>query len=98
MTITWSRSTSEKYWYALEVLPPAVMNFGGFLVGEPMDHATCAVTGEVLPRYEGWLERGAEKLPEGGWSEGRFYVSSRPLTLPEFRKAAREFVEPKEIA
>ena len=32
-------STEEKYWEMLEVLPPAVMMSGSFLVGEPVEHS-----------------------------------------------------------
>jgi hypothetical protein len=54
----------------LEVLPPAVMARGGFLVGEPWDHH--ALTGR--PRYAAFVELG-----------GRWFESTRPVTVAEFR-------------
>ncbi len=34
----WIATTREKYWEMLEVLPPAAMRNGAFMVGEAMDH------------------------------------------------------------
>lgn len=34
----WIRVTRDRYWEMLEVLPPAVMGGGAFMVGEPMSH------------------------------------------------------------
>ena len=34
----WIAITREKYWEMLEVLPPAAMRNGAFMVGEAMDH------------------------------------------------------------
>lgn len=79
MQFKWQATTAERYWYALEVLPPAYMGHGGFLVGEPADHALCTVTGIVRARFEGFVE------PE----TDRFYVSDRPVTIPEFKAADR---------
>lgn len=68
--ITWEPTTEERYWEMLEVLPPAAMYRGGFLVGEPADHD--AGSGE--PRFEAYCQTG-----------NRFTVSSRPITRREFR-------------
>lgn len=76
--ITWNKTTKDTYWEILEILPPAIMTGDGFLVGEPADHRACSVTGDMLPRYEAFLER-----------HGKHYVASTPLTIPEFRRAAR---------
>jgi hypothetical protein len=73
----WKRTTSKKYWYALEVLPPAFQDAHGFLVGEPQDHAQCEVTSHTLPRYDAYVEKGTY-----------FYASIRPLTIPEYQKFA----------
>lgn len=43
----WEETTEEKYYDMLNVLPPAAMCNGAFLVGEPWDHH--AVTGR--PRF-----------------------------------------------
>jgi hypothetical protein len=68
----WLQSTKAKYWDMLEVLPPAIMVAGGFLVGEPWDHH--AVSGK--PRFSAWRE----------W-HGKFFTASRPLTVQEFKLA-----------
>ena len=69
--ITWTETTKEKFYEMLEVLPPATMKNGGFLVGEPWDHH--ALTGR--PRYAAYKER-----------EEKFFVASRPMTRQEFEK------------
>jgi hypothetical protein len=71
----WKRTSEKQYWYALEVLPPAYQDGYGFLLGEPQDHAECEITHVTLPRYDAYVEK-----------RGRFYVSIRPLTLPEYKK------------
>jgi len=68
--ITWTEVTGERYWDMLEVLPPAIQNAKGFMVGEPTDHH--AGTGRA--RYAAFLDKG-----------GKFFESSRPLTIAEFR-------------
>jgi hypothetical protein len=72
----WKVTSRRKYWFALEILPPAYHDARGFLLGEPFDHAECSVTKTVLPRYEAYVRK-----------KGRHYVSIRPLTIPEYKKA-----------
>ena len=43
--------SSERYFERLYVLPPALWIGKGFLVGEPINHRKCQVTGMVLPTY-----------------------------------------------
>lgn len=69
--ITWSDTTEAKYWEMLEVLPPAMMRAGYFLVGEPWDHH--AITGE--PRFSCYGEP----------VSGHFVVASRPITRRELK-------------
>lgn len=69
--IKWEPTTKEIYWEMLEVLPPAVWENGGFMVGEAYDHD--AGTGE--PRFSAYRHRG-----------DTYETSSRPLTIREFRK------------
>ena len=77
----WKSTSKQKYWDALEVLPPAHQDGYGFLLGEPQDHAECEVTKNVMPRYDAYVQK-----------NGRYYVSIRPLTVPEYKKlAARLF-------
>jgi hypothetical protein len=68
--ITTSEVTREQYWEMLEVLPPACMLGGGFLVGEPMDHHA----GNGQPRFSAYFQVG-----------NRYLVASRPLTIREFK-------------
>jgi hypothetical protein len=68
--LEWIETTEERFYEMLEVLPPAVMARGGFLVGEPWDHH--ALTGR--PRYAAFVELG-----------GRWFESTRPVTVAEFR-------------
>ena len=69
MPIEWHETTREKYWEMLEVLPPAAMGGGGFLVGEPWDHH--AITGQ--PRFAGYAEK-----------QGKYWEADRPMTRKEF--------------
>jgi len=69
--ISWEPVTEERYWDMLEVLPPAAMGHGGFLVGEPWDHH--ALTGR--PRYAAYRCRGDV-----------YETASRPMTIKEFRE------------
>lgn len=68
--IIWSPTTAEKYSEMLDVLPPAMMLPGGFLVGEPCDHH--AMNGR--PRFQAYRQIG-----------DRYLVASRPMTRQEFR-------------
>lgn len=68
--ITWAEVTKEKYWEMLEVLPPAVMGGGGFMVGEPFDHSP-----EGYPRFEAYRQVGE-----------KYFVASEPMTIRQFRE------------
>lgn len=71
--ITWDEEvTEERFYDMLECLPPAAGTKGWreFLVGEPFDHD--ALSGE--PRFDGFRHIG-----------GRYFASSRPMTVTEFR-------------
>jgi hypothetical protein len=72
---TWIESTEERYWYALECLPPAYRAGGGFLLGEAYDHNAI---GE--PRYRAYVEA----------PEGTFRESVAPMTVAEFKAAKAE--------
>lgn len=69
MTTTWKRVSKARYWEMLEVLPPAVMGGGGFLVGEPMD-----TNADGKLTFSAFLEK-----------NGKYFESSRPMTIKEFR-------------
>jgi hypothetical protein len=64
------RVSKAKYWEMLEILPPAAMAGGGFLVGEPWDHDE-----DGNPRFEAYFERG-----------GKHYVATVPMTHADFKK------------
>jgi len=66
--LEWMETTPEKYDEMLNVLPPAAWKGGGFLVGEPWDHGS-----DGRPRFEAFIDTG-----------GKYYVSSRPISLAEF--------------
>lgn len=67
--MAWAETTGERYWEMLEVLPPACMMGGCFLVGEPWDHH--AITGQ--PRFQAYLKWG-----------GKHWEGSRPMQRSEF--------------
>lgn len=76
--ITWEPTTEEAYWDMLEALPPACRWRGGVLCGEPYDHH--AITGES--RHSCMRE----------WNE-RYYRTSRPVTITEFRALMQKGIE-----
>ena len=69
--IEWLASTEEQYNDMLNCLPPAAYLSHAFLVGEPYDHH--ATSGR--PRYACYAQVGK-----------RFSVSSRPITVKEFKQ------------
>lgn len=80
-TVTWTETTEEQYWEMLEVLPPACMRGGGFLVGEPCDHH--AVSGK--PRFQAFIKHG-----------GKHYAASRPMTRDEYLELLPKIKLPEE--
>jgi len=74
--IAWTETTEETFDDMLNVLPPAIMSGGGFLVGEPWDHH--ALSGR--PRFAGYCER-----------FGKWFAASRPMTKEEFRNEMNTF-------
>lgn len=72
--IEWVEVTGEYYDEMLCVVPPARIIGQDFLTGEPFDHD--ALTGE--PRCQALR-----------CIDGRYYRSSRPMTMREFEKEVR---------
>lgn len=68
--VSWEPVTEETFDDMLNVLPPAYMGNGGFLVGEAWDHH--ALTGQ--PRYAAYRKHG-----------GVYETASRPMTIKEFK-------------
>lgn len=71
--MTWKRTTEAKYEEMLGVLPPAHQVYGGFLVGEAVDHND---KGE--PRFRAYAK-----------DNGAYFVSDEPMTIAEFIHASR---------
>lgn len=69
----WKECTEERFDEMLGVLPPALWLAKGFLVGEPFDHRTCTVRGNVAPTYAAFVSHA-----------GRFYEGPN-MTEAEFR-------------
>lgn len=76
--VTWDEITEERYMEWLDCLPPAFQGLGGFLVGEPYDHH--ATNGR--PRFQACWEY-----------HKKFYASSRPMTITEFKERPRDAIE-----
>lgn len=70
----WTEVSEERYDEMLGVLPPAIQTGMGFLVGEPFDHATCSVTGNVAPNFQPFARIG-----------DRFFEAFECLTIAEFK-------------
>jgi hypothetical protein len=66
---TWKKTTEERYYEMLGIVPPAEMTGLGFLVGEAMDHNS-----RGRPRYAAFAR--VNEL---------FYEADEPLTVAEFR-------------
>jgi hypothetical protein len=67
----WLPMTAAEYERRLNVLPPAGMRCGKFLLGEPTDHEGA----DFAARYLVHREFG-----------GEYWVGSRPVTRTEFRR------------
>lgn len=64
--------SSDRYFERLSAHRPAVWIGKGFLVGEPIDHRKCQVTGIVLPTYAAFF-----------FAHRRYYEGDS-MTMPEF--------------
>jgi hypothetical protein len=78
---TWQPSTEERYDYALDVLPPAGMRSGMFLLGEPMDHSD---EGEAMFSVYARIPR----HDDHGNNTTEYAAGSRPITRREFKSLA----------
>ena len=77
MKATWKTTTEKWYQYSLGVLPPEYMGpQGSFLVGEPVDHRRCEVTGNTEPTWAGYREP----------SKDVFEATSKSVTIAEFKE------------
>jgi hypothetical protein len=71
MTKIWKPCTKARYWEMLEILPPAVMGGGAFMVGEPINHDA-----QGQPTFRGF------KKVEGG----KFFETVNPMNIQDFAK------------
>ena len=56
--MTFSDTTETRYDEMLGVVPPRIMGEHGFLVGKPMTHRPCRITGHMAPTYNAYFHRG----------------------------------------
>lgn len=74
MTPEFTEVSRERFDEMLDVLPPAVMDANGFMVGEPFDHRLCEITGKFGPTFAAFIEH-----------KGKCYEATRPLTIGEYK-------------
>lgn len=67
--MTWKKSTFERYWQMLEMLPPAAQTGNGFLVGEPVRH-----DGDGRALYTAFWQQG-----------DAYFESAHPMSVASFR-------------
>ena len=73
--MAWKEVTEERYYEMLDLLPPAIFLYYGFLVGEPWTERQCSRrTHLTLPAFQPFVFR-----------DGRYYEGDAPLTVPEFK-------------
>jgi hypothetical protein len=70
----WTETTEERYREMMDILPPALWECDGFLVGEPWVHRDCKVTGAFRAAYAAFVK-----------INGKHYECSEAMTKPEFR-------------
>ena len=64
--------TEKRYDFMLGIVPPRLQLGKGFLVGEPVDHRRCKITGNIAPTYVAFFHA-FDKFYEGD-----------PMTVEEF--------------
>jgi len=72
--MTYTDTTAERFDEMLGVLPPAWYGEHGFLVGEPMTHRPCRITGHYAPTYEAYFHL-----------HGVYRVADDDMTVKEFK-------------
>lgn len=83
----WKEVSEERYWEMLEILPPAVMDGKGFMVGEAWTHRTCSVTKVERASYSAFAEK-----------DGRYYECLDPMSVPEWRSLNLDDIKVEEEA
>ena len=76
MAFTWKRVTEERYWDALEALPPIGWTVArGFLLGEPWCGKRCTITNNSDTfAYSAFARR-----------NGEYFECQEPMTIAEWR-------------
>jgi hypothetical protein len=73
------KPTSERHFFEmLGVVPPALLEGADFLVGEPLKHRTCRVTGQEAAVYAGFTE-----------VNGKYFTTSEGVSRAEFEALRR---------
>jgi hypothetical protein len=83
---TFSDTTEERYFEMLGVLPPEAYGAGGFLVGEPVNHRNCEISGRLAPTFDAFFSIGDQ-----------YYASDEPMTVKEFAKVKKADIVSKEV-
>lgn len=73
-------SNTSAWWSAFEALPPVASLHAGFLLGEPYDHRSCGIGGDLRASYSVFVGRGMDGEPH--------YEGTHALTAPEWRALA----------
>lgn len=71
--------TKDRYHEMLNIMPPVAWVDAGFLVGEPFDHRSCGIGGDLRASYSVFVEARDGKAHHEG---------THALTAPEWRALA----------
>jgi hypothetical protein len=78
----WQETTEEIYDEMLCVLPPAFQSNGAFLVGEPVTHRNCAITGNCVATYDGYY---------ANYNEDKYFKTAHEVTKKEFLELLNKY-------
>lgn len=77
----WKPCSAERFNEMLNILPPRLMERGGFLVGEPWCHRLCRYSGQERAAFAAFVKIGEDH-----------FEAIEPVTAGEFRAMTRETV------
>ncbi|HYA71775.1 MAG TPA: hypothetical protein VEF36_01325 [Roseiarcus sp.] len=80
MPAKWKKITAARYWEMLEILPPALMTYRGFLLGEARDHDAAG-----RPRFTAFVERVKTSAINGNVADNDYFESTTAMTVAEFK-------------
>lgn len=91
------RVTEEHYYNMLEVLPPAMMHDGAFLVGEPVNHKFCVYANDYAATYDCYaIASDGSYLGIGAISKAMFrrcFIKNNPELTPTEKKILQKRAE-----